>query len=163
MWHNVRTCARPPRCRLCGSTTHTEEGHGNRCNTPTLHICPPRCLHCYSPHLADHADCPLCRQTDKSYTKLQKATIQTTGIATTTQTRLEAGCIYEQTVAADQMAIDSATTTTTTTTTTNTGTALIQSHTPPPRISLSPSPIRCTTPPHPPPLTRRYLQHRQPE
>jgi len=149
MWHNVRSCAQLPRYRLCSSTTHTEEGHGNRCNTPTLHICPLRCLHCYSPYPADYTDCPFRCQTDKSYTKLQKATIRTTGIATTTQTRLEASCIYEQIVVADQIAIDSATTTTTTTA----SIALIQSHTLPPRISLSPSPIRHTTPP---PLSPPY-------
>jgi hypothetical protein len=40
--------------------------------------------------------------------------MRTTSIATTIQTRLEAGCIYDQIVAADQIAIDFTTITTTT-------------------------------------------------
>ena len=31
-WHNTRCCARPPKCRLCGSTEHLEDGHHNRCD-----------------------------------------------------------------------------------------------------------------------------------
>lgn len=56
-WHNERRCARPTRCRLCGSTEHTEDKHPN-CS-PELHPCPPRCLHCHGPHPADSPECLL--------------------------------------------------------------------------------------------------------
>jgi hypothetical protein len=65
MWHNARSCARPPRCRLCGSTEHSEEGHSNRCNFPSPHLC-PRCLYCHGPHPADCTDCPLRARTGNS-------------------------------------------------------------------------------------------------
>ena len=41
MWHNARSCARLPRCRLCGSTQHVEERHNNFCSSPEPHLCPP--------------------------------------------------------------------------------------------------------------------------
>jgi hypothetical protein len=74
-WHNARTCARLPRCRLCGSTTHVEEGH-TACSD-TTHSCPPRCLHCHGPHPADSLECllrPKPQQT--ALTKQQKAQIR---------------------------------------------------------------------------------------
>jgi hypothetical protein len=58
-WHNSRSCARPSRCRLCGSTQHTEEGHINHCSAPAPHVCPPRCLHCHGPHPTNFEQCLL--------------------------------------------------------------------------------------------------------
>lgn len=58
-WHNSRSCIRPQRCRLCGSTSHVEEHHSTRCATPHPHQCPHRCLHCGGPHAADDRRCPL--------------------------------------------------------------------------------------------------------
>ena len=56
-WHNTRACSRPERCRICGTTEHTEEGHSTKCNT--AHTCPARCLHCGGPYPADDPRCPL--------------------------------------------------------------------------------------------------------
>lgn len=68
LWHNDRACARAVRCRLCGSTEHTEPDHPT-CNN-SVHDCPPRCIHCHGPHPADAAEC-LLRPNSKG-TKLTK-------------------------------------------------------------------------------------------
>ena len=113
MWHNARSCSRPPRCKLCGSTKHTEEGHSSHCEAPPPHVCPPRCMHCHGPHPADSIDCPLRRHASKSPTKLQKSEIRSSGSAMTLQTRTKAGCTYtpvqDHVIAQDQMAIDTIT------------------------------------------------------
>jgi hypothetical protein len=70
-WHNARSCARQPRCRLCGSTQHTEEDHINRCSSQPPHTCPPRCLHCHGPHPADYEKCLL--RPGKAGTRCSKA------------------------------------------------------------------------------------------
>lgn len=57
LWHNERSCARPLRCRLCGSIEHSEASHP-AC-LPHPHPCPPRCIHCHGPHPADAPECPL--------------------------------------------------------------------------------------------------------
>jgi hypothetical protein len=105
MWHNARSCARPPRCRLCGSTEHLEEGHSNRCNAPTPHTCPPRCLHCHGPHPADFTDCPLRSRPGNSPSKLQRSEIRSSCSAKHSQAKTEANCIYTP---IEEMAIDSA-------------------------------------------------------
>lgn len=75
MWHNERTCARLARCRLCGSTTHTENEH-TPCST-TAHPCPPRCFHCHGPHPADSPECLLRPKPNQvALTKQQKAQIR---------------------------------------------------------------------------------------
>lgn len=55
-WHNERSCARAPRCRLCGSTKHTESGHVS-CDPTRPHACPPKCANCHGPHPADSLEC----------------------------------------------------------------------------------------------------------
>ncbi len=91
-WHNIRSCARPPRCRLCGSTEHTEEGHTNHCNTPGSHTCPSRCVHCHGPHAADSPECLLRPNPNTPRTKAQIAEIRKTCSATRLRIRTEAGC-----------------------------------------------------------------------
>ena len=150
MWHNARSCARPPRCRLCGSTQHTEEWHSNRCNTPAPHICPPRCIHCHGPYPADHADCPLRRRAGNFPTKLQKSEIRSTGSAKSLRTRTEAGCTHA--LPTDQMAIDPAIAIATT----PIPSPRVPSPTSTPRASLNPGAsfnhIRPSTPPPASPL-----------
>jgi hypothetical protein len=102
MWHNVRSCARPPRCRLCGSTEHPEEGHSNHCGTPSPHLCPPRCLHCHGPHPADSTACPFRLQPGTTLSKSQRSEIRSSRSAEHLRTKTEAGC----TPTLDQMAID---------------------------------------------------------
>jgi hypothetical protein len=108
MWHNSRSCARPPRCRLCGSTEHPEEGHSNRCGASHPHQCPPRCLHCHGPHPADHLECLLrLIKPNTAYTKAQKSEIRKSCSAALARTRTEKGC-YTQPPASTQehMAMD---------------------------------------------------------
>lgn len=83
-WHNTRACSRPERCRICGTTKHTEKDHSTKCNT--AHTCPARCLHCGGPHPADDPHC-LLRLTYKGpKTKSEKQAIQ----KTSKQTRIRA-------------------------------------------------------------------------
>lgn len=91
-WHNTRSCARPPRCRLCGSSEHTEEGHVNRCAAPDPHLCPPRCLHCHGPHVADDPECLLRPKGNTKYTKSQQAEIRKTCATNLAKARAEKGC-----------------------------------------------------------------------
>lgn len=105
MWHNARSCARPPKCRLCGSTQHTEENHSNRCDTPSPHSCPPRCAHCHGPHPADSTDCLLRLKAGVAFTKRQKAEIRRTCFSSLTQARTDSGCTH--TPPSTEMAIDS--------------------------------------------------------
>ena len=92
-WHNARCCARPPKCRLCGSSEHLEEGHHNSCATPSPHRCPPRCLHCHGPHVADSPTCPLRPVEGRTtLTKGQKLGIRKSYSAALAQARLEMGC-----------------------------------------------------------------------
>ena len=109
-WHNPRSCARHPRCRLCGSTQHIEEGHTNHCAAQAPHNCPPRCLHCHGPHPADHEQCLLRpSRTGTTCTKAQRAEIRKTGSLNLAKARLESNCCTQTPVTPqDQtMAIDS--------------------------------------------------------
>jgi hypothetical protein len=149
MWHNARSCARPPRCRLCGTTEHTEEGHNNRCDTPAPYICPPRCIHCHGPYPADHTDCSLRRRTGNSPTKLQISAIRSSGSAKSLRTRMEAGCTHTQPTdhptdqstdqPTDQMAIDPAIAIETTLTIAPTPSPRAPTPTFTPRVSFSPT------------------------
>jgi hypothetical protein len=73
-WHNKRSCARPARCRLCGSTSNPEAEHPPCGSTP--HNCPPCCLHCRGPHPADSIECLLRPKPGRPLTKAQKAEIR---------------------------------------------------------------------------------------
>jgi hypothetical protein len=91
-WHNPRSCARPLRCRLCGSTEHTEEGHTNNCSTPNPHCCPPRCFHCHGPHPADSPECLLRPRDGITRTKAQQAEIRKSCAMNLAKARTEQGC-----------------------------------------------------------------------
>lgn len=96
MWHNSRSCARNPRCRLCGSTQHAEEGHTNSCAGPPPHTCPPRCLHCHGPHPADYKLCLLRpSKPGQRCTKIQQAEIRKTYSLTHTKARAESQCCIQ--------------------------------------------------------------------
>ncbi|KAJ5946737.1 hypothetical protein N7454_003576 [Penicillium verhagenii] len=95
-WHNARACARQPRCRLCGSTQHTEENHSNRCSTQSPHTCPPRCLHCHGPHPADYEQCLLRpSKTGSRCTKAQQAEIRKTCSLELAKARVERQCCMQ--------------------------------------------------------------------
>lgn len=64
-WHNERSCARIPRCRICGSTQHLEAGHTS-CNPSEDHFCPPKCANCHGPHPADSLECLIRPRKDNS-------------------------------------------------------------------------------------------------
>jgi hypothetical protein len=144
MWHNSRSCARPPRCRLCGSTEHSEENHANRCSAPSPHQCPPRCHHCHGPHPADHPECLLRpSKATASYTKTQKSEIRKSCSAALAQARTENGCCSEPPavtpeVTPEYMAVDTQ------------GAPPPSEGSPPPHPPIS-SPFRPTTPPPPSP------------
>jgi hypothetical protein len=154
MWHNPRSCARPPRCRLCGSTEHPEEGHGNRCSAPHPHQCPPRCFHCHGPHPADHPECLLRpSKSNTAYTKAQKSEIRKSCSVALARTRTETGCSTQSpTSSEEQMAVD-------------------VEPTPPPSQGIprpTASPFRPTTPPPPsppraPPSTTRAVRFTTPQ
>jgi hypothetical protein len=93
-WHNARSCARSPRCRLCGSSEHTEEEHNN-CSAPDPHRCPPRCLHCHGPHPADSPECLLRPKAGITRTKAQRAEIRRSCTINLAKARTEQGCSSE--------------------------------------------------------------------
>src|ERR1700761_6136614 len=148
-WHNSRSCARPPRCRLCGSTEHTEEGHSNRCSAPSPHQCPPRCLHCHGPHPADDLGCFLRpSKPSTAFTKTQKSEIRKSCSAALARTRTDLGCLTLPPASTqEEMAVDSEPTP-------------LSSQSPPRAIT---SPFRPSTPPPPeppriPPSTSRAVR-----
>ncbi|KAF5180129.1 Endonuclease/reverse transcriptase protein, partial [Thalictrum thalictroides] len=55
-WHNERSCARSPRCRICSSSKHVENDHIT-CDPSRPHDCPPKCANCHGPHPADSLEC----------------------------------------------------------------------------------------------------------
>jgi hypothetical protein len=93
IWHNSRSCARNPRCRLYGFMQHTEEGHANHCSALAPHVCPPRCLHCHGPHLVDYEQCLLRPSKSGSRcTKAQQAEIRKTCSLNLAKARSESNC-----------------------------------------------------------------------
>ena len=147
MWHNSRSCARNPRCRLCGSTQHTEEGHTHSCTGLAPHICPPRCLHCHGPHPADYKLC-LLRPSKPSQrcTKTQQAEIRKICSLTLTKARTESQCCIQAPSAS------------------NTSQEQASSA----DIQHLPSPLRPTTPPQQgpadsPPVTTRAVRFATPQ
>ena len=90
-WHNERSCARPHRCRLCGSTKHLEAAHPT-CDGSS-HECPPRCIHCHGPHPADDPTCPLRpRPNQRRATKGTRAELRSAGAAARLASRAKSGC-----------------------------------------------------------------------
>ncbi|EED14697.1 polymerase, putative [Talaromyces stipitatus ATCC 10500] len=129
-WHNARSCARSPRCRLCGLSEHIEEEHNNSCSTPNPYCYPPRCFYCHGPHPADFTDCPLRPKAGTTRTKAQRAEIRKTCAINLAKARTEQGCSSESSATTQEqhMVID----------------------TPPTQIQVA-SPFRPTTPPPPAP------------
>lgn len=94
LWHNSRVYASPPRCRLCGSTQHSEAGHANQCAAPHGHICPPKCIHCYGPHPSDDSNCEICPIPSRTpKTKTQINAIRRINTEARLRSQAEAGCI----------------------------------------------------------------------
>lgn len=56
MWHNLRNCGKNQRCRLCGTTKHSEAFHP-RCIRHSQ--CKLKCIHCSGPHASDDTTCQL--------------------------------------------------------------------------------------------------------
>lgn len=93
LWHNSRVCSSPTRCRLCGSSNHTEQEHKNLCAGPSEHTCPPKCIHCHGPHPADFIKCELRPCPTKSQkTKTQIAAIRRVFAESRLRSQAEAGC-----------------------------------------------------------------------
>lgn len=94
MWHNSRVCASPPRCRLCGSSQNFELENANQCAAKSGHICPPKCIHCHGPHLADIPKFELRPNPSKvSKTKTQITAIRQINAEARLCTQADAGCI----------------------------------------------------------------------
>ncbi|KAI1005320.1 hypothetical protein K3495_g2898 [Podosphaera aphanis] len=94
LWHNSRTCASPPRFRLCGTSQHTEDGHGNQYAATSEHICPPRCIHCHGPHPADDIKRELRPKASSSpKTKAQVSAIRQISAESRLRRQTEAGCV----------------------------------------------------------------------
>ncbi|KAI1005054.1 hypothetical protein K3495_g3162 [Podosphaera aphanis] len=75
-WHNERSCARVPRCRICSSSLHLEANHIS-CNPAVAHVCPPKCVNCHGPHPADSLECLLRPKKDNTFpNKQQTSTIR---------------------------------------------------------------------------------------
>lgn len=93
LWHNSRICSSPIRCRLCGSSQHTEQNHQNLCAGPVDHICPPKCIHCHGPHPSDSIKCELrpCHLRVPK-TKTQIAAIRQVCAEARLHSQVEAGC-----------------------------------------------------------------------
>jgi hypothetical protein len=166
-WHNTRSCARPPKCRLCGSSEHLEEGHHNRCDTPSPHQCPSRCLHCHGPHPADSPTCPLRPSQGRiALTKAQKLEIRKTCFAALSQARLEKGCqtrppppSSQADNSQDDMAIDTTATPASGTSPFSQPPPLAQPTTLTPRMTTPPP----RSPPRAPPPTNRSVRYASPQ
>lgn len=98
LWHNARSCASNPRCRLCGSSSHLEDKHGNLCAATGAHSCPNRCIHCHGPHSADDKNCELRPKTSGTpKTKAQVSEIRRINAAARMRKQAEAGCVKRTT------------------------------------------------------------------
>ncbi|KAI1005913.1 hypothetical protein K3495_g2308 [Podosphaera aphanis] len=64
-WHNERSCARLPRCRLCGSNQHVESGHTS-CDSTRDHLYPPKCANYHGTHPTDSLECLIRPRKDKN-------------------------------------------------------------------------------------------------
>lgn len=64
-WHNERSCARIPRCRLYSSTKLVENNH-TICDPTRPHDCPPKCANCQGPHPVDSLECLICPRKDST-------------------------------------------------------------------------------------------------
>lgn len=94
-WHNTRSCVRTQRCRICGSSNHSEEEHTTRCSASTPHTCPPRCLHCGGPHTATDPNCLLRLTYRGPKTKSQRLVITETMKAARKRACVAAKCSWK--------------------------------------------------------------------
>ncbi|CCU76433.1 endonuclease/reverse transcriptase [Blumeria hordei DH14] len=89
-----RACSSATRCRLCGSTQHTEKDHNNLCAAPAGHIYPWRCIHCHGPHPADDPTCELRPQpSNPPKIKSQVIDIRRIFSGACIRCQVEAGCV----------------------------------------------------------------------
>ncbi|EED15778.1 hypothetical protein TSTA_009030 [Talaromyces stipitatus ATCC 10500] len=149
-WHNARSCARPSRCRLCGSSEHTEQGHVNRCTALEPHQCPPRCIHCHGPHPADFPECLLRPKGNSKHTKAQQAEIRKSCAINLAKARTEGGCSTQLSIGTQETPM-----------------ALDEMPTQPPTHEII-SPFRSVTPPpraptEDPPITARAVRFTTPQ
>lgn len=94
LWHNSRTCASSPKCRLCDSLLHTEIDHTNLCSAEAGHVCPPRCIHCHGPHAADYSNCDLYpKPSGPPKTKSQVSAIRRINAEARMRQQAELGCV----------------------------------------------------------------------
>ena len=94
LWHNTCTCASDLRCRLCGSSRHSEKYHANQCGATGQHVCPNRCIHCHGPHPADDVSCDLRpKPSGPPKTKNQVSAIRQINADARLRKQAEAGCI----------------------------------------------------------------------
>ena len=92
-WHNTRVCSRSERCRLCGSTKHSEADHPAKCGGNHPHTCPHRCLHCHGPHAADDEECPLRPSSGRlTLNKTQTSEIRSASSTARLRACAEVGC-----------------------------------------------------------------------
>ncbi|EED11826.1 hypothetical protein TSTA_110060 [Talaromyces stipitatus ATCC 10500] len=149
-WHNARSCARPSRCRLCGSSEHTEGSHVNRCTALEPHQCPPRCIHCHGPHPADSPECLLRPKGNTKHTKAQQAEIRKSCAINLAKARTEGGCSSQLSIGTQETPI-----------------ALDEMPSQPPTHEII-SPFRSVTPPpraptEDPPITARAVRFTTPQ
>ncbi len=114
LWHNTRVCASDPKCRLCGSSNHSEKQHSNNCAaTGAEHICPNRCINCHGPHPANDSSCELRPKASvPPMTKAQVRSIRSAYAAARLRKQAEAGCINHKTNPVQTTTDSSATTNT---------------------------------------------------
>lgn len=93
-WHNSRTCSRPQLCNICGSQGHAAVAHTPSCHAIGPHECPPKCLHCKGPHLADDLSCPLRPVPLRPKTKPEIATILTASKAARKRAIVASNCVH---------------------------------------------------------------------
>lgn len=94
LWHNSRSCASVIRCRLCGSTKHTETSQKNLYAASTDYVCLPRCIHCHGPHPSDDPSCVLrLTQNEAPKSRSQISTIRKICVDSCMRQQARVGCV----------------------------------------------------------------------